>query len=312
MAEVLIKEVGAAERDGCIRLLKETFPESSDENTYKWRFEDENRPPPILLCAVANKKVVSFNSWIAWEFKYLGKRFNCYQSGESATDVGQRGKGIFSRILKFSEDIFSRRNIDFLIGFPSKMSFGLFYKAGYIPIGIYHYNIMPLFNWFKNNKLYTDTFASVLAENALYQSEFVTPVFDSQYINWRYIQNTKDYRVTHYEENGSSITFIFRIKRLKQLTEVIILDIQMTTFNQSLIKNGLKRFRTSLPKNTVLARTIINKYTHRGNALARHFPVAIKSKNYILCVKPISNNIDRNTLLNLNRWDIMPHLIDEL
>lgn len=74
-----------------------------------------------------------------------------------------------------------------------------------------------------------------------------------------------------------------------QFAEVKILDIQSTTFNQSLVSKGIKLFETSLPIKAVLARTFVNMCTHRGKALSPpYLPVTVRSRNYVLCVKPIS------------------------
>ena len=76
MQETLIQEYEVKDRDKCIKLLSNTFQKTSNESTFKWRFESSFRIKPIIICAKHQEKVVSFNSWLPWEFNY-NKRANC-------------------------------------------------------------------------------------------------------------------------------------------------------------------------------------------------------------------------------------------
>jgi hypothetical protein len=59
-------------------------------------------------------------------------------------------------------------------------------------------------------------------------------------------------------------------------------------------------------------KTFFNENADRGKELVKHFPVRAKFWSKTLCVRPVGRRMDQRIILNPNKWDIMPHVIDEL
>lgn len=69
-----------------------------------------------------------------WVFNYEDKQLIGYQACEGATVTEFRNKSLFTKMFLFSEQLAKEMNIYFYFGFPSKMSYGPVYRAGYYPI----------------------------------------------------------------------------------------------------------------------------------------------------------------------------------
>ena len=311
MDEIIIREYDIGERNECIGLLKKNFA-GSDENTFRWRFEMHNRKRPLLICAKHNNRVVSFNSWIPWEFAYRNNKYLGYQSGESATDLSYRGRGIWSRVLRYADKIAFEMGIDFLFGFPSKMSYGAFYKAGYYPISTNCFYVRLINPLKRRAKGSIDIDPGYFFHSKLTQFDKITPIFDYDYCKWRYTDNPKSFEVVEFTENNGEAIFFFRKKKWKWLPELLLLDAQFNIYNEKFITRAFEFIDKSFSRRDFYMRTFFNENTDKGRALRKHFNMRVKSKHEILSVKPISNRLDNKVLLNFNVWNIMPHCVDSL
>ena len=313
MEEITFEEYAHEDRYSCIELLKGTFPES-DEHTFKWRFENSDRSDPLLVCAKHKNKVVSFNSWIPWEFKYNDNIYLGYQSGESATHIEYRGRGLFGKLLKFGDKLASERGIDFLFGFPSNMSYGSFYRAGYFPVSpnYFHIRLLNPLRQINKKKRLAEFNTELNFSSMLTQKNKISPIFDYDYYNWRYNNNTKTYDIVEYIENNSKALFFLRKKKLHGVTELLLLDFQLNVFNEMFIENAIIYLSKIYSRKALFIRSFFNEYSNRGRALRKYFNVRVKSKFDIFIIKPLSERMDTNILLNYNCWDLMPHCADEL
>jgi len=309
MENIIISELKKEEINQCIELLKNIFPDYN-EKTFNWRNTSKNILKPIIICAKKDNKIISFTSWVPWEFNYNNKKYIGYQAGDSATDVNFRGKGILNEILKYGELVAMKRKIDFFIGFPSLMSYNTYYNAKYIPVSINYYHVRLLNPLRKNIK--TESHPGFPKDNFLFKTDKITPKFNEYYFNWRYIDNPKDYEIISYAENNNKAIFIIRMRKWKGLNEAILLDCQFSSYNDAFIRNSIKFLDSCIMRKVIYLRTFFNINTDKGKLLLKYFPIQIKSKNHICIIKPLSQKSDPNIFLNCNNWDLMPHCIDDL
>ena len=280
-------------RDSAINLVEKTFSRSNYDAQFSWRFEKPSEYRPIIVCAVESGKVISFNSWIKWLFTWEGETFVGYQSGESATDYNYRGMGIWRRLIKFGEDIARQRGyIDFLFGFPNNNSFGILLKAGYLHAGTYSKKlrfINPLLSVPKHegNKNLVD------ATGLLYLPEKnkLTPITDSNYMEWRYNQNPNEYRIIHYSEKDSECTFIlaegmFYSKRFRLgIPKLRMVDCRFTSTDWEFIHNSFKYLDRMFSRKTLWISTFMNEETQRERILKPHFHINWKDRDQKLVFK---------------------------
>jgi hypothetical protein len=324
LSEFNIVEYNDKDRKSCIELLKRTFPGTSDEKTFIWRFESSLRQSPLLVCAKDRNIVVSFNSWIPWEFVHNNNRYLGYQSGESATYEEYRGKGIWGRVLKYADGIAKERNIDFFFGFPSTMSYNAFYNAGYHPIGTFNYYLRLINPFVKKVAAKMDCNFDDYPPQLLYEKNKITPVINANYLEWRYLRNPKDYEVIRYYENNNWAVFIVRKavyynKRYRiKFPELLLLDCHFTSYNEIFMANAFKHIDRIYSGKVFYMKTFLNEKVDRGRAIRKHFHIKFtsnirfKSRFEILCIKIIKKSIDYTVLFNYYNWDIFPHVIDEM
>jgi len=310
--EIVIEAYEKTDREECIRLLADTFPGTSDEATFKWRFESGGRLNPVIICAKHQGKIVSFNSWLPWVFTYGKERYLGYQSGESATHTAYRGKGIFKNVVRNADQIALQKGIDFFFGFPNPVSYSSFIKSGYCPVETYRYALRLLHPFGKRKTSGIGRAARYFEETMLIQDDRITPTVNRAYGKWRYDDNPKDYEVHTYKEDGSHAVFVLQRNIRKGIPEALLLDFQLTNYNDIFVEHALRYIDTAFSRRACYIRTFFSENTDRGRTLRKYFPIQVKSKYQVLIVKSISDSLDMNILLNANNWDLMPHCVDWL
>lgn len=311
MGNISIREYKETDIDRCVELLSKIFPGRSDRATFGWRFQDNYQKKPILIVAEDNQKIISFNSWLPWEFSYNGETYLGYQSGESATLHEYRGKGIWEKVFILGQKVAFERGIDFLFGFPNEMSYGGAIKAGYFPIGTFCFFLRPVNIFNRREEGLKKTIPNVSSHLIISQNNIICPKFDNEYCKWRYIDNTKDYDIIEYSEKSSWSIFIIRRRKWRTLNEAILLDCQFNNYNNQFIENAIKYIDNILTRRVVYMRTFFNEHSERGKLLSKYFYLKVKTKQETLMVKPISEKMDLKILMNWLKWDIMPHCVDE-
>ncbi len=310
MDNIAVTECGDEDIHLCMELLGKTFP-GYDEENFNWRYKKTGSNKPIIVCAKKNAQVIAFISWIPWEFIYNNRKYSGFQAADGATDIAYRGKGLFGKILNFGEGLARKKEIDFFIGFPSRMSYNTLYKEKYIPISSNYYHLR-LLNPLRNRNTSHETDSQVTDDLFLFETDKITPLFDQNYYHWRYLENPKNYKIIQYTENNNKAVFIIRENKWKGINEVLLLDYQLTNYNILFAERSFKYLDSCISRKAVYIRTFFNEYSQRGIFLKRFFSVKTKWKNCILIVKPLSGSINNNILMNCFNWDIMPHCIDEL
>jgi len=280
MRDFRIKRIRDAEIDACIELLKKTYPLTSNKETFHWRFKSKFDTKPLLIAAIHDNMVVSFISWIKWDFQYRGKTYIGHQAGEAATDIKHRKKGIWGQLLKYGHRIAESEGIDFQFGFPSTLSYTALYKAGYHPVGIAYFHIRIINPMKKPSGEKISENVEDIYQEILYDDDRISPAVNQGYFRWRYLESPKTYETLNYSENNNKALFILK------------LDSQCA-------------------RRALYIRTFFNLATERGRMLKKHFPIPVKKKYDTLIIRPVSKRVDNNIIMNVNKWDYMPHCVDE-
>ena len=310
VGEIVIQEYEPKYRQSCIDLLSATFRGTSNEQTFQYRFE-ERSTPPLIIIALDGEDVVSFNSWIPWKFRYEQQELFGFQSGESATDVNHRRKGIFGKILRYADQVVPDKDIDFFFGFPGPMSYSVFFKSGYRPITTSYYSLKLVPPWRKREKNSVREVNPCFAEY-LYQQDKITPVLDQEYFSWRYLKNPKKYDIVEYRETSSRALFVLRRQKWKFISELVLLDCQFNNYNQDFIQAAFLNLKKRYAGKAIVCRTYCHGHSDRGQALRRIFRIKVRKGYDVFVVKPVSDKIDENIIYNQNNWDVMPHCVDDI
>lgn len=319
MSEIQIDEYRVEDKSKCIDLLERSFHGSSNDKTFAWRFESDSRLSPLMVCAKDGDRVISFTSWIGWDFHHNKDHYIGYQAGEAATDERYRNRGVWSAVLNYADNLARTRKIDFLFSFPGNMSYSYkaFCRAGYCPIGTLNFYLRIVNPFTKPMNNYTVHKFSDFSSPFLSEKNKIIPVIDSSYVDWRYIENPKKYDIINFTKDANHASFMvlrnryYNKKYNVSLNEVILLDCQFSSLNAVFVKNAFRYLDSIYARNVIYMRTFFNPRTARGEALTKNFHFRIGSRYEILFVKRINKAIDYNIFFDINNWDIMPHVIDE-
>jgi len=318
IGDIQICEYTIEQKGSSIALLSRVFLGTTDEKTFSWRFESSLRDPPMIILAKDGNNVISFNSWIPWHFTYNNNTYIGYQSGLSATDPEYRRKGIWGMVLAYAEQIAKSKNIDFLFGFPSTMSYNAFYNAGYCPIGTF-IDLIRLNNPFKRIKdKGNELDASIFQSQHLYESAKIIPAVDLDYIKWRYEENPKKYEFVKYVENNNQAVFVVRRNRYYNtryrisIPEILLLDCHFTSYNASFISKSIRYLSNKYSRQCLWVRTFLNPSSNRGQIVRKNFHFQNRSRYETLCIRPIKENFNYSVFFDINNWDIFPHVKDAM
>lgn len=304
-------------KGSCIDLLEQVFQGKSNRKTFEWRFESTTKNKPVIVCAKDQDRIVSFNSWLPWEFSYEGKLYIGYQSGDAATDKNYRRQGLRGRILEEGDKILKKRQIDFVFGFPNRKSYGSCCKAGHVPIGVFNHYVR-LLNPFKHKRHESDQFdiGSIDSYFTLIDNHKITPVCDRNYVLWRYKENPKNYDFICFRKDNNKALFVVtenrfdsRKYRLK-FDEVVLLDCQFSSFNPFFVKNAIQYLSEAYSAKARWIRTFFNPRSDRGKALKELFHFKLKPRYTTMMFEPINREINYSPFFNFHNWDIMPHVRD--
>jgi len=153
------------------------------------------------VVALNNKKVVRFQSFFYWLYKYNSNVYDSYQSGNSIVHASKRGLGIFGKLLGYAHENKTKLGIDFFIGFPVKESYNSFIKKEWKNLFNLTWYLKPssklsIISAFNKNKL----------EKQLNNETFNSKV-DTNYVS---LKNSKQFQIylSNYR-NGIYLNYLY-------------------------------------------------------------------------------------------------------
>lgn len=161
MAEFIIKRIDQEKDiDSQIRVYREAFEatETLDETKTRWTTKHYQNPykNSYIFGAYDGDLLVGINAFMPVPYKINGSRVNIVQSCESGVLVSYRGKGLWSKILKFAIAYFENEtDVKFIYGFPNiKNSYPGFVKMGWKTVTDVR-NLIMINNGKEFSKLFT-------------------------------------------------------------------------------------------------------------------------------------------------------------
>lgn len=92
-----------------------------------------------VLGGFVDDELVCINVFMRMKFMCGMTSLIGYQSGFSSTSRNHRGKGLWSKLMKYSEDFLEARGASFIFGYPNPVSYPLFVKKlSYHSMNLHH------------------------------------------------------------------------------------------------------------------------------------------------------------------------------
>ena len=233
--DMIVAQYGR-ERDGEVELFRRFYEAPFQRNV------------GIRLAALDGERVCGFQSYFYWPYVYQGEKLRSFQSGNSLVSPDYRGRRIFARLLNFLAETEDRPEIDFLMGFPTEMSYESFIRNGwdnpldlswYIrpinPLSIIGAEVPEPVDW-----LFKRTAESV---DPLYPRWAFALSKDDDFVEWRRScpAQGSEHLYFHHREGSNSIRFELKPNRRGRIQELVIGDIVRDSEDPMLLKNGLQQ-----------------------------------------------------------------------
>jgi len=316
MPNIEIFEYTPNDRESCLILLEKAFSGISDEYNFAWRHELSKIGNPIILCAKHNDKIVGFESYLPWRFRYGNKEYFGYQGGESATEQNYRGHGIQNRLKNFACELALEKGIDFLFGSGTLPNLKAAFKAGYYPVAsfpLYQKIVSPFLKQSSEAKMIEP---KIPFYTMLREENKITPIVDDRYMEWRYSMNPKEYNIIEAEKDNNKAFFCVRKRKLWNkilrisTSDLLVLDCQFSSFNDRFINWAFNCLESVFSRHVMTMSLFLNTNSDRGRAISKQFRYTRSSHDYGLIFRPIKTELNLNIFLNYNNWDVLPHIVD--
>jgi GNAT superfamily N-acetyltransferase len=320
-------------REGCMRLLRESFPSGYGESVWSWRFTPILGEDLIMLVALKGSRVVGFNSWTPWPYTFRGRLYRSFQLGESVVDPEFRGRGIYSKLQRLGCDISGDRGVDFFLAFPIKGTHGPLLRSGWSHVGDlrgYCKILRPFRGAAKvlsliprdTSRVETGAAAKRVAgeiripESSSARADRFARVNSPEFLRWRFAENAYHrYSVhRHTEEDGEAI-FIYRARERKGLNECFLVDFHRSGEDPIFFSRALGALVAHARRGGFDLLT--TAFTPGGRILTGAFRenlfFPVPGKSILFTVHPLGlGERERGWVLDLERWALRPADVDAM
>jgi GNAT superfamily N-acetyltransferase len=280
---------------------------------YDAPFQRENA---IRLVALEDKTVIGFQSLFYWPLIKNNIKYKSLQSGNSLIHKDHRGKGIFSKLLKFIDENKAELNIDFLIGFPVDASLNSFLRKGWINVFnlkwyVKFASVFSVLTPLKLEKYKQFDTAKKLIIN--YNPQFFKLSEDDAFVAWRKgYQNPVNYFNYEFNEQNQQVQLCCKVQiRKTYIKEVIIGNILATDYNKELIRKAINELYKKL-KSKKLATIISIALNESSNIDQLNVIKSLNFKDYNKQIYFITYpmNINNEELSDPKNWELYRGDID--
>ena len=207
----------------------------------------------VKLVAVIQDKVIGFQSFFYWPYKKGQKKYHCFQSGNSIVDPDYRGRGIFGQLLKSAEKIITKKNVDFILGFPVNVSLGSFLRKKWLNEFNLQWYIKPISIspniFFKPYKKSNHKFHQKKQFHELKNMDYI--VLNNSKLFSDYTDKLNDEKFYfQFEKEDIKVEFSLKLViRKKIFKEIIIGRVDFNFFDEELMSEAFKNLILQIKKN---------------------------------------------------------------
>ena len=226
------------------------------EEWFMWKFRDNPFGKSILACAKRDGKIIGCVAYGIQNFSIENKVIIGAKSFETFVHPDYQGYGIFSELIKISENAASARGIALLMNFPNLKSLKGFKNMGWSQVNICEYwmkvsNPLKVFLNYKQLKLpfisskfnneKVEVGCDFDIESIGYKGDFLQTIITNDYLRWRFTTLPDSRYITI---NVCGLFSIARIGTRGNLIELQVLFSAFMTndaFNVLKLKNEYKK-----------------------------------------------------------------------
>lgn len=207
----------------------------------------------VKLVAVIQDKVIGFQSFFYWPYKKGQKKYHSFQSGNSIVDPDYRGRGVFGQLLKSAEKIITKKNVDFILGFPVNASLGSFLRKKWLNEFNLQWYIKPISIspniFFKPYKKSNHKFHQKKQFHELKNMDYI--VLNNSKLFSDYTDKLNDEKFYfQFEKEDIKVEFSLKLViRKKIFKEIIIGRVDFNFFDEELMSEAFNNLILQIKKN---------------------------------------------------------------
>ena len=224
------------------------------ERQFDFLYENEIQiHQAVKLVAVIQDKVIGFQSFFYWPYKKGQKKYHCFQSGNSIVDPDYRGRGIFGQLLISAEKIITKKNVDFILGFPVNASLGSFLRKKWLNEFNLQWYIKPISIgpniFFKSYKNSNHKFHQKKQFHELKNMDYI--VLNNSKLFSDYTDKLNDEKFYfQFEKEDIKVEFSLKLViRKKIFKEIIIGRVDFNFFDEELMNEAFNNLILQIKKN---------------------------------------------------------------
>jgi hypothetical protein len=278
-----------------------------NEKYFRWKYHTPYGKAVIAIIKDGSR-ILASTAMIPLYLKYKNSIFRGWQACDVAALPEMRGKSSFRNCIQMLSDYLKPTEIFF--GFPNEHSVGIVQNIGWITKGI-------ITTWINPRSVFADESCSAIRQIFKFDNlhdafikdivdyDYVTIVKDSEYLNWRYIQNPIfQYHIfTLYEQGKRQGYIVARTADILDHQIAIVMDLcSLRPEIDIILLRYIAQWAKKLSRKTIvlLDNTLSLKIAFQTGFL----PVwsrLLKKKQVLMC-KPISGGREEEILKN--RWHV--------
>ncbi|GHB23722.1 GNAT family N-acetyltransferase [Mongoliitalea lutea] len=228
-----------------VQVLKASLGDSlmpKSETLWLWKHQQNPFGVSPVLLACENGKIIGVRAFLRWEWMYGSKKYQALRAVDTAVLPTYQGKGIFSKLTKQLIDEVRIDGFDFIFNTPNQYSEPGYLKLGWRKIGSLAVGIKP--TWLLGARIgQVESNWEALEGfdfSKFEQTYHWQTVLSKDFLYWRYLHCPVSTYVCL--SNGKDFFCIYRIKQLKGLRELRIVELGFTSFGngEEVFLNQLK------------------------------------------------------------------------
>jgi len=198
----------------------------------------------LALVAMNGQQVIGFQGVFYWPYMFDGKLYRSLQAGNSLVHPDFRGRGVFQKLLQYTDERVNALQADFMLGFANKRSRNSYVRNNWqniLDLRWYVKVINPVKSFFKAGPLnLSDEFDYSRGCVVDTPGRFVLAKNDDV-INWRTSYPGSSAYAYYSCGNKHQATFALKfLSRRKRLRELMIGDFRCDTNDANFIRQSFK------------------------------------------------------------------------
>lgn len=205
-----------------INLLTLSLSDRQTSSFFLWKHFQNPFGKSYGLLAIDQEKIVGVRMFMFWEFSKNGEILRAIRPVDTITHPDYRGKGIFKSLtLQGLNDC--KKDYDIIFNTPNENSYPGYIKMGWIDLPFklnFKIAVTNPFYRFSGEIMKQDLSQISISKNTNNTSWSTNHTED--FFKWRY--QDIDYNIVLFKENGDELLLVYRLKKLKGLKTIVIVD----------------------------------------------------------------------------------------